>query len=49
MKDWRLAEARMQEVAQEEERNEELMNLRSTRPDWMVEDESEAGTEPFGD
>ncbi|XP_021819705.1 uncharacterized protein LOC110761530 [Prunus avium] len=36
LKDWTLANSRMQDVAQEEQSAEELMNIRATRPDWMT-------------
>ncbi|XP_008237491.1 PREDICTED: uncharacterized protein LOC103336227 [Prunus mume] len=49
LKDWALANSRMQDPAQDEQRAEELMNIRASRSDWMaasetVESESENET-----
>lgn len=49
LKDWALANSRMQDQAQDEQHAEELMNIRASRPDWMtasemVESESENET-----
>ncbi|CAM8927797.1 unnamed protein product [Rhodiola kirilowii] len=44
LKDWSLADQRKQETAREEEDVEELMNVKTARPDWMVSDEN--GSEP---
>ncbi|VVA39951.1 PREDICTED: zinc finger [Prunus dulcis] len=49
LKDWALANSRMQDPAQDEQRAEELMNTRASRSDWMaaretVESESENET-----
>ncbi|CAM8888015.1 unnamed protein product [Rhodiola kirilowii] len=44
LKDWSLADQRKQEIAREEEDVEELMNIKTARPDWMAGDEN--GSEP---
>ncbi|BFG25039.1 hypothetical protein CerSpe_113130 [Prunus speciosa] len=51
LKDWTLANSRMQDAAQEEQCAEELMNIRATRPDWMTssgEADSESENEIIG-
>ncbi|CAM8968209.1 unnamed protein product [Rhodiola kirilowii] len=39
LKDWSLAADRKQEAAREDEDAEDLINLRASRPEWMVNEE----------
>ena len=41
LKDWSLAKSRKQDVEQEEQLAEELMNIVSSRPDWMQANEGD--------
>ncbi|BFG41028.1 hypothetical protein CerSpe_273020 [Prunus speciosa] len=41
LKDWGLADSRKQDALVDEQRVEELMNIRASRPDWMVDSEVE--------
>ncbi|CAM8999364.1 unnamed protein product [Rhodiola kirilowii] len=40
LKDWSLAADRKQEAAREDEVAEDLINLRASRPEWMVDEEA---------
>ncbi|KAL6284807.1 hypothetical protein ACE6H2_015736 [Prunus campanulata] len=41
LKDWALAYSRKQDASVDEQRVEELMNIRASRPDWMVDNDVE--------
>ncbi|KAL6272787.1 hypothetical protein ACE6H2_023479 [Prunus campanulata] len=41
LKDWGLADSRKQDALVDEQRAKELMNIRASRPDWMVDSEVE--------
>jgi hypothetical protein len=45
LKDWNLAKSRMQDAAEEEQRTEELMNIMSSRPDWMQDGVGDTGSD----
>ncbi|CAL9018174.1 unnamed protein product [Prunus brigantina] len=45
LKDWALANSRKQDAAEDEQRVEELMNIKASRPDWMVDSEVDISSE----